>query len=257
MHERDELKERKEADIRLSRQDNDEEFRIKSKAKKAKEIELKCESEDCLNTNEDALIKCNACGKWICEVCSDARITKLKPIMNHCNTVYFACKRCVSASKETGITVIKNLSNDVPEEGPDNSSDTDLLSSLKKVLDEKVLEIEKKVGSMIESKLKENAPETVTAESESKSGNQSYAAQVLKVPDEVRKIIQDSRNNEKVEENEQERRSRNFVIHMGIHPIKSRNLTQTTWWNYSSTSASSKHLRLLPVLEMQQQRKDQ
>ena len=42
---------------------------------------------------------------------------------------------------------------------------------------------------------------------------QSYAAKVLKVPEEVRKIIEDSKNNEKVEESEQERRSRNFVIH--------------------------------------------
>ena len=41
----------------------------------------------------------------------------------------------------------------------------------------------------------------------------TYASKVLKVPEEVRKIIEDSKNNDKVEESEQEKRARNFVIH--------------------------------------------
>ena len=41
----------------------------------------------------------------------------------------------------------------------------------------------------------------------------SYASKVLKLPAEVRKALQDAKNDEKVEENEKEKRSQNFVIH--------------------------------------------
>ena len=81
---------------------------------------------------------------------------------------------------------------------------------MKTVLNEKVSEIESKLGDLIESKLKERAPEVGSGTTEAES---TYAAKVLKVPDEVLKIIQDSKNNDKVEESEQEKRARNFVIH--------------------------------------------
>ena len=42
---------------------------------------------------------------------------------------------------------------------------------------------------------------------------ESYASKVLKLPAEVRKAIQDAKNEDKVKENEKERRSQNFVIH--------------------------------------------
>ena len=210
-----EVNKRKEGAVKFCCRENVEEFRIKSKAKKSKtpDEELKCEYHDCTNTSEDALIKCNSCSKWICETCSDARITKLKSIMNNCSTVFFACKICVDSSQDTGITVgsIIPPEKDELQTSRISTSNSELISSLKAVLDDKVNEIETKLGSMIESKLKERIPDTGV------SGNvkvdSTYASKVLKVPEEVRKIIEDSKNNDKVEESEQEKRARNFVIH--------------------------------------------
>ena len=76
--------------------------------------------------------------------------------------------------------------------------------------------MENKLGSMINDKLKDMLPTESTGENGEVSTvnrGESYAAKVLKVPEQVRKIIENSKNDDKVEENEQERRSRNIIIH--------------------------------------------
>ena len=57
-------------------------------------------------------------------------------------------------------------------------------------------------------KIKENADAA-----EVTSTVESYAAKVLEVPAEVRKIMQETRNEEKVEKIEQEKRASNIIIH--------------------------------------------
>ena len=220
-----ELKAHKQAEIRLTRQKSDKEFKIKSKskAKKAKSTdeELKCESPSCLNEETDAVIKCNSCGKWICESCSETKIAKLKPIMSSCSTIFFACKACVEASHDTGLTIKRDecsTENVTPPESTAGSTNSELVSTFKAVLENTVSEIETKLESMIKNKLKERLPIPTDGNGEDNTGvtaggGQSYAAKVLKVPEQVRKIIEDSKNDEKVEESEQERRSRNFIIH--------------------------------------------
>ena len=65
--ERNELRRNK-----LVNRNNDEEvIKTKSKARSKKVEDLPCTNPECNNLNEEALIKCNACGKWICEACSD------------------------------------------------------------------------------------------------------------------------------------------------------------------------------------------
>ena len=85
-----------------------------TKAKKRK-----CQFPECANDKEDALIKCNACGIWICESCHHIPISKLKPIMNKCTSVFVACKKCEdslnngteSNSTNTGASeTVRNLS---------------------------------------------------------------------------------------------------------------------------------------------------
>ena len=215
-----ELKAQKQAEIRLTRQKSEEEFKIKSKSKKAKSTEeaLKCEYPSCLNTNEDAAIKCNSCGKWICETCSEVKIAKLKPIMSSCSTIFFACKSCIEAAQDTGLTVGSDESSTKvvnPQDSNPGTNNPELVSTLKSVLEDTVVQIQTNLGSLIENKLKERLPipDDAGGESLSPDEGQSYAAKVLKVPEQVRKIIEDSKNDEKVEEGEQERRSRNFVIH--------------------------------------------
>ena len=43
--------------------------------------------------------------------------------------------------------------------------------------------------------------------------HETYAAKVLKVPEQVQKIIEDNGNDVKIEESEHERRGRNIIIH--------------------------------------------
>ena len=52
-----------------------------------------------------------------------------------------------------------------------------------------------------------------TIETEKSIPIPSYAKKVLEVPKEIRKIMEDARNDEKVEEIERQRRPRNFIIH--------------------------------------------
>ena len=82
--------------IQLKRIASDEEvFRLKPKRqiKGAKLTELSCEFDDCNEKGVD-LVKCNACAKWVCESCNDVPVSKLKPIMNKCRSVYFLCNKC-------------------------------------------------------------------------------------------------------------------------------------------------------------------
>ena len=216
-----ELKGQKQAEIRLTRRISDEEFKIKSKSKKAKtnEEELKCEFPSCVSKDEDAMIKCNSCGKWICETCSEAKISRLKPIMNSCSSIFFACKTCIESSKVTGLTIGNTTSptkNITSQDGTAVSTNSDLISSFKAVLEDTVSQMENKLGSMIDDKLKDVLPIETTEENGeilTLNRGESYAAKVLKVPEQVRKIIENSKNDDKVEENEQERRSRNIIIH--------------------------------------------
>ena len=67
---------------------------------------------------------------------------------------------------------------------------------------------------MIDKKLNEKIPTPAVSEPSSATDQQeSYARKVLRVPEEIRKIIQDAKNDEKVEENEREKRATNFIIH--------------------------------------------
>ena len=59
-----------------------------------------CEVSGCVNDNVD-LIKCNMCGNLVCEDCSGVKITKLRPVMNQCATLYFTCHSCDQLIRDT------------------------------------------------------------------------------------------------------------------------------------------------------------
>ena len=209
-----ELKEEKQREVKLTRKLSGEDFKTKSKSKKLKatEEDLKCENPNCVNTNEDTLIKCHACGKWICETCSEARITKLKPIMKNCGTLFFACGNCVASAGDAGISVectpapaSENLEGDIKTHG-------ELVSSMKVLLKDHVSQIEDKMDKMIEQKIASRVPDVVTdGTTEKQQTNPTNG--LLKVPEELRKIMQDAKNDDKVEENEKAKRAINFIIH--------------------------------------------
>ena len=181
-------------------------FRNKAKKRTNASPELTCEFTGCENDNVD-MVKCNTCDRWVCEDCNDVPVAKLKVVMNKCKSVFFICKECEARLGET------------PEVTTHKKGSTDeLVSVLTKVFESKVKDVETKFTNIIEKKLGEklelvnkinenNANSTVAPEI-----NKTYA-KVLEVPMELRKIMKEAKNNERVEETEVEKRARNFVIH--------------------------------------------
>ena len=94
--------------------------------------------------------------------------------------------------------------------GTGNNSEL-LFKNLKTLLDEKATEMEKNLENIIEKKLTDRLPKEIDTSNE--TDQISYASKVLKVPDEVRKIIKETKNQERIETIEHERRGKNFIIH--------------------------------------------
>lgn len=72
---------KKETYFDLSRNNDENVSKTKSKAKNKQGEDLPCMSPECDKSNEEALTECNLCGIWICEPCSDIAISKLKPLI--------------------------------------------------------------------------------------------------------------------------------------------------------------------------------
>ena len=201
---------------KISRSLDEELFRTKPRKGKgssnsSSDSSLKCQYQGCINESEDALVKCNSCGVWVCETCHDVPIPKLKPVMNKCGTVLFTCKECF-ASICNGTATTKRCDGE-------KASEPEIISSLKEMFDKKIVQLESTFESIIENKLvaKLNTEVAVPTNGELSStpaaAGSSYASKVLQLPSEVRKALQDAKNDEKVEDSEKEKRSCNFVIH--------------------------------------------
>jgi molybdopterin converting factor small subunit len=119
----------------------------KRASKVTKTNDLKCEFEGCGKTDID-LTKCNMCNKWVCETCNDIQAAKLKPITNKCRRVYFICKSCDENIGTENVNPNQNVN------VADNSNvGSNLLTSLKKMLDTKVSQLETKIEKVIDTKL--------------------------------------------------------------------------------------------------------
>ena len=190
----------------------EETVRLKPKRSGAKKVttanddQHKCQFADCDQKDVD-LTRCSGCGKWICEDCNDISAPKFKQLTNKCKRVYFVCKTCEG---DNDVTCCLPTSSD--------TGNSDLVSSLQKMLDKKVTQIEAKIEKVIDKKLGEKMEavtslnEKIDKQNESENEKPSYA-KILEMPLEVRKVIQEVKNDEKVESLEQEKRSLNFIIH--------------------------------------------
>ena len=198
--------------IQLKRIESDEEiFRLKPKRqnKGTKLTELSCEFIDCNEKGID-LIKCNACAKWVCESCNDVPVSKLKPIINKCRSVYFLCKKC-DESVGSNLQVFPN------ETMKDVGGD--IRKIIQNVFNQNITKLESKIINSVEKKLVDNlqsvnsiAEKIKSQESQTSEVKKSYA-EILNMPKEVRRILQETQNDEKIVINEQERRSQNIIIH--------------------------------------------
>ena len=135
--------------------------------------------------------------------------TKLKPCITNCTTIFFACNKCVDPSGDPAISYGPQCQDKQVTPAPE-----ELVTSMKSILKDHVTSLESTIESLIEKKLCEKLPTTAVSEPSSTTEQQeTYARKVLRVPEELRKIIQEAKNDDKVEESEQEKRATNFIIH--------------------------------------------
>ena len=91
------------------------------------------------------LIKCNICSKWVCEEYNDVTITKLKPIMNKCKSLYFICKVCNEMNQEDAERVVEEVIAAEREEAQIQLADnSDLVKTLNSMFDKKITQMESK-----------------------------------------------------------------------------------------------------------------
>ena len=92
------LKKRLETPV-VMKMDNEDIFVTKPK-KGAKLVSTpECTVSGCEKTNLD-LIKCNMCRKLVCDDCSGVKVSKLRPMMNQCGSLYFSCHTCSGLIRE-------------------------------------------------------------------------------------------------------------------------------------------------------------
>ena len=184
---------------------DDEILRLRSKKKNSDGHDTLCEYKGCTEKSVD-LIKCNVCDTWVCDKCSDLSINKLKTIFNKCKTLHFLCKSC-----DSNINSPLETSNDYLEK-------QEVITTIKSLLSNGLSQLETKIESTITEKINEKISNLHSSVKSATYDNAvkdlpSYAKKVLEVPKEIRTIMRNERNEEKVEQMEQERRSQNFIIH--------------------------------------------
>ena len=204
---------------KLCREEDEEVIRVITRGKKKENADtvLKCDSAACEVENISATIKCNACGTWVCESCSDVPISKLKPIMGKCNSIFFACEGCKSAMLQSGklkasLDDVKSVTDQDKEDG-----DTALLTKIDNLFETKLKRInshirvlEEKIDGRIGSPNDEGGATTSSANS-----GKSYARAVgvSGSPDQIKHAIRDVKNDDKIEDIEIEKRAKNIMIH--------------------------------------------
>ena len=180
---------------------------------------LQCEYTECNYTNVD-LVTCDICGKWVCEECNEVAVSKLKPLMSKCKTLYFICKGCNEMSHDDNIKEILADTTEV-HSVDEKRNNADLVKSLKTPFDKKITEMESKLERLIDIKLdkkinatnlyNENIEEQESVSATTTQENKKYS-DIIKGPMDFRQIMQEARNEEKVEE--RKRRDRRISLYM-------------------------------------------
>ena len=151
-------------------------------------------------------IKCNVCNSWVCEKCSDVSINKFKPILNKCKTLHFLCKSCES-----------NIDSPL-ESSIDHLEKEEAITTIRNLISDGISQIEAKIESTISEKIQErvsnlHSPSTVASSDGSQTTNDSSWSFVVGKSTNIKILIREAKNDEKVENNEREKRSRNIIIH--------------------------------------------
>ena len=141
--------------------------------------------------------------------------------MSKCKTLYFICKGCNEISHDDNIKEILADTTEV-HSVDEKRNNTDLVKSLKTLFDKKITGMESKLERLIGTKLNkkidatnlynENIKEQESVSATTTQENKKYS-DIIEGPMDFRQIMQEARNEEKVEEREKEKRRKNFIIH--------------------------------------------
>ena len=113
------------------------------------------------------------CGKLVCDDCSGVKVSKLRPVMNQCSTLYFTCKTCDTLIRDTNdvnvYDVLKGKVETLTEELDNCEGENSKLTQQVKTLEDQhsslqVL-LEERESSLHESEAKLNSMEQTPAAS--------------------------------------------------------------------------------------------
>ena len=199
----------------------DDTFRMKPK-KRGSEKNLNenvstCEYLGCESTNID-LIKCNICSKYVCEECNEVPVSKLKQVMKKCKTIYFICKACDdikydstdyevqnAANKEDCVSSTREITNTIDSKLKQFSSD--ILDKVTKIVVEKLNMLGNQLQTLtnILEKVNENCKSFKDVLMENIPHSNATTN--------FKSIINESRNEQLVQEMERKLRATNIIIH--------------------------------------------
>ena len=116
---------------------NDDLFVAKPR-KGSKAPPAQCSVSGCEKNNMD-LIKCSMCGHLVCDDCSGVKVSKLRPVMNQCSTLYFTCQTCDTLIRDTNdinvYDVLKEKVETLTEELVNREEENEKLTQQVKTLD--------------------------------------------------------------------------------------------------------------------------
>ena len=194
--------------IKLRKHKLEDMFRMKPKRSgSTKNLQLiTCKGPACESSNVN-MIKCNICLKFVCEECNGVQVAKLKAIMDKCSNIYFICKCC---NDKAPIINDKTHHISIGEEDIDTKVTkftTQLLGTVNKIVEDKLSMIESKFISLV--KIPEEINQNCKTFKDALAQNIPSATTTV----DLKRIINETRNKELVQERERKLRSLNIIIH--------------------------------------------
>ena len=177
-------------------------------------LQQKCELSSCVNEEDTSLIKCNACGIWVCENCTNAPIMKLKSIMPKCNSIFFACNGCSATMlHSSGKWKANNVDSDSSNKDTDDTEE--IVQKVRTLFEQKLSEVESNLTKILEEKLEDKfvSINVNNGDTGSETVQKTYANVLGSNPTHIKEAIMEIKNDDKIEESEIEKRSRNLIIH--------------------------------------------
>ena len=192
-------------------------------------VNSSCTVTDCAADNNKQKFECKGCRKYFHYQCTNLPAYQIAHFLTTPNYRKYVCVNCTIIPEGITKIVAKNRSKGRQVEGSslNQENSSNILKSLKAFLSEQIGGIESNLNGMIESKFGENKKEiSVLNENLNKvrspiiekdelvpATNATSWSSVVGKSANIKTLMREAKNDEKVEENEREKRSRNIIIH--------------------------------------------